>query len=441
MNTLVLKARVFKNCGHLFHRMTGNGHVTTGATPIGQFVQLVKRTVAHDPLFTNQALKGEVTQWKQYASGHTYFSLRDEDGQMSAVIWKGKCFIDPNIKEGTEVVVLATLDVYVKRGNIQLVVQRIEPVNLLGELEKTKRKLLESLRREGELDRQRHPVPFVPQHIAIVTGAGSAALADMHRLIENRWPGLRRTVIGVLVQGQRAPEEIVRALAVTRMLADPNIAEQRGQPPVDLVIVGRGGGAPEDLWAFNLEPVARAILASPVPVVSAVGHESDVLVSDLVADVRASTPSDAIERVVPSRNELQFSLAELEERMTVASRRQLTDCQQRLAVLQSRLRVAPLAGITRARTELMSLGSRMERSTRQLFNIQSTRLARYESSLAAVHPQRVLERGYSMTQDAKGTVLTSIEGLQTGQDIFLHFADGTADATVVKTKQMRREDD
>ncbi|MBT7961511.1 MAG: exodeoxyribonuclease VII large subunit, partial [Euryarchaeota archaeon] len=233
--------------------MTGSGQVTTGPLPIGQFVQLIKQTVSHDPLFRNQALKGEVTQWKQYASGHTYFSLRDQDGQMSAVIWKGKCPIDPSIKEGSEVVVIATLDLYVKRGNIQLVVQRIEPVNVLGELEKAKRLLIEDLKQEGELDRNRLPIPAVPKHIAIVTGAGSAALSDMHRLIDNRWPGLRRTVIGVLVQGPRAPQEIVRGLAVTRSLATEKTAKERGEPQVDLVIVGRGGGSPEDLWAFNLE--------------------------------------------------------------------------------------------------------------------------------------------------------------------------------------------
>ena len=416
--------------------MTGSGQVTTGPLPIGQFVQLIKQTVSHDPLFRNQALKGEVTQWKQYASGHTYFSLRDQDGQMSAVIWKGKCPIDPSIKEGSEVVVIATLDLYVKRGNIQLVVQRIEPVNILGELEKAKRLLIENLKQEGELDRDRLPIPAVPKHIAIVTGAGSAALSDMHRLIDNRWPGLRRTVIEVLVQGPRAPQEIVRGLAVTRSLATEKTAKERGEPPVDLVIVGRGGGSPEDLWAFNLESVARAILASPVPVVSAVGHESDVLVSDLVSDLRASTPSDAIERVVPSRNEMEFLLDEIDERLKVASRRQLIDCRQKITVLHSRLRVAPLAGLNRAKGEMMRIASRIDRAARQTLSVQSNALARYEASLAAVHPQRVLGRGYSMTQTAEGAVLSSVEGLQSGQDILLHFADGSADAQIIKTQKI-----
>ena len=229
------------------------------------------------------------------------------------------------LRKAAEVVVTANVDVYVKRGNIQLIVERIEPVNALGAMEEAKRLLVERLRNEGELDRPRIRPPVIPKHIAIVTGAGSAALSDMQQLIENRWPGLRRTVIGVLVQGQRASEEIVRALALTRRLADPVVAAQRGEPPVDLVIVGRGGGSPEDLWAFNLEPVIRSIIASPIPVVSAVGHESDLLVADLVADVRASTPSNAIERTVPVRAELEQWLDELDERLAHATRRTFGD--------------------------------------------------------------------------------------------------------------------
>ena len=132
--------------------MSSRSDVTTGPLPIGQFVQMVRRTIVQDSLFRNQALKGEVTQCKKYASGHTYFSLRDNDGQMSAVIWKGKCAVDPSIKEGSEVVVLASLDLYAKRGNIQLIVDKIEPISILGELEKKKRQLIEQLKREGEID-------------------------------------------------------------------------------------------------------------------------------------------------------------------------------------------------------------------------------------------------------------------------------------------------
>ena len=419
--------------------MTGRGEVTTGPLPVGQFVTMVKRALTSEPLFQRQAIKGEVSQWKSYASGHTYFTLRDNDGQMSAVIWKGRCTIHPSIKEGTEVVVTANVDVYVKRGNIQLVVERIEPVNALGAMEEAKRLLVERLRNEGELDRPRNRPPTIPKHIAIVTGAGSAALADMQQLIENRWPGLRRTVIGVLVQGQRASEEIVRALALTRRLADPVIAAKRGEPPVDLVIVGRGGGSPEDLWAFNLEPVIRSIIASPVPVVSAVGHESDLLVSDLVADVRASTPSNAIERTVPVRAELEQWLDELDDRLAHATRRTFGDARQRLIGLHARLKVAPLAGINVERRSMLSLQSRLNRATESKLANERTRLASIEASLHTIHPKRVLERGYAMTQTKDGTVVTNTKMLELGQEFSLHFVDGSAEAAVTQIHTMEEE--
>jgi exodeoxyribonuclease VII large subunit len=402
-------------------------------------VTIVKRALTSEPLFQRQAIKGEVSQWKSYASGHTYFTLRDNDGQMSAVIWKGRCAIHPSIKEGTEVVVTANVDVYVKRGNIQLIVERIEPVNALGAMEEAKRLLVERLRNEGELDRPRARPPTIPKHIAIVTGAGSAALADMQQLIENRWPGLRRTVIGVLVQGQRASEEIVRALALTRRLADPVVAEQRGEPPVDLVIVGRGGGSPEDLWAFNLEPVIRSIIASPVPVVSAVGHESDLLVSDLVADVRASTPSNAIERTVPVRAELEQWLDELDDRLAHATRRTFGDARQRLVGLHARLKVAPLAGINVERRSMLSLQSRLNRATESRLANERTRLASIEASLHTIHPKRVLERGYAMTQTKDGTVVTNTKMLELGQEFSLHFVDGSAEAAVTQIHTMEEE--
>jgi exodeoxyribonuclease VII large subunit len=383
-------------------------------------------------MFQRQSIKGEVSQWKSYPSGHTYFTLRDDDGQLSAVIWKGRCTIHPSIKEGTEVVVTASLDVYVKRGNIQLIVERIEPVNTLGAMEEAKRMLIEQLRHEGELDRVRMQPPFVPKHIAIITGVGSAALADMHRLIDNRWPGMRRTVIGVLVQGERAPEEIVRALALTRRMARPETAEKRSEPPVDLVIVGRGGGSPEDLWAFNLEPVVRAILASPIPVVSAVGHESDLLVSDLVADVRASTPSNAIERSVPIRAELEQWMDDVDERLDHATRRTFRDARLRLTSLHTRLKVAPLAGINAEKRLLMTHKAKLNRATEATFARERTRIAGLEAALHSIHPKRVLERGYAMTQTEDGTVITKTSMLAVGQQFNLHFADGTAEAAVTE---------
>ena len=411
--------------------MREGSELTTGPLGIGHFVNLIRQTVKQDRLFQNQAIKGEVSQWKQYPSGHTYFTLRDNDGQMSAVIWRGRCNIDATIKEGSEVVVIASVDLYAKQGRIQLIVDKIEPINAIGEMEETLRKLKIKLKSEGIFELAKKPLPLIPKHIAIVTGTGSAALSDMNRLIENRWPGLRRTVIGVLVQGDNAVKEIVRGISIARKLSQTNIAIKRGQPPVDVIIVGRGGGSPEDLWAFNLEPVARAIIATEIPVISAVGHESDLLVSDMVADVRASTPSNAIERCVPDYNAIQMYLSELNQRLDGASIRQFNDVRNRLKLLSSMLKSAPMAGITNVKIKIQRLASKLNNSSRATLANELARITNFETSLSAVHPQRVLERGYSMVQNELGEVLTETKQLAVGQKITMNFADGTANADII----------
>lgn len=418
--------------------MRGASDLTTGPLSIGNFVNLIRQTVKQDQLFQNQAIKGEISQWKKYPNGHTYFTLRDSVGQMSAVIWRGRCSIDSTIKEGSEVVVIASVDLYAKQGRIQLVVDKIEPVNTIGKMEEALRKLKLKLRQEGVFDRPRKNLPLIPKHIAIVTGTGSAALSDMNRLIENRWPGLRRTIIGVLVQGENSVQEIVRGLAVARKLSDPEIASIRNQPPVDMIIVGRGGGSPEDLWSFNLEPVARAIIASNVPVISAVGHESDLLVSDMVADIRASTPSNAIERCVPDYNAIQMQLTDYSERIDSATIRQFNDVRGRLKLLTSMLKAAPLAGINNVKIKIQNLTMRLNNSSRSLINQENSRIARIEASLSAVHPQRVLERGYSMIQNDDGEVLSKIDQLSVGQQIKMSFADGKAEASIVNLDKKKK---
>ena len=407
------------------------GHETTaGPLPIGQFARLVQHTVKNDPMFQHQALAGEVSSWNLH-NGTVYFTLRDDDGQMDCVIWRNaRLNVDPAIKVGSEVVIIGSVDVWPKRGRLQIVVSRIQPVQTLGALEEAKRRLIETLRNEGSLDIPPRRLPALPKHVAIVTGADSAALSDMKRLMANRWPDMRTTVIGVLVQGEHAAGEIVRGLAVTRALARPEVAQRLGLPPVDAVIVGRGGGSPEDLWAFNLEPVVRAILASTVPIISAVGHEQDLLVSDMVADVRASTPSNAIERLVPDRNnQIQF-LDELDERLDASLLRRLGEWRQHLSLLTNRLRHAPAKGMFAAKDRLSRLNHRLNRGMETTLAHQHQRLATLQATLQAAHPKRVLERGYSMVQDSEGHVVSDVASLEQGQTISLQFADGRAHADI-----------
>jgi exodeoxyribonuclease VII large subunit len=410
--------------------MSAGHETTTGPLPIGQFARLVQRTVKSDPLFQHQALLGEVSSWSVH-NGNVYFTLRDDEGQMDCVIWRNaRLTVDPRIQVGSEVIIIGSVDVWPKRGRLQIVVARIQPVQTLGTMEEAKRQLVETLRKEGALDLPSRPLPALPKHVAIVTGADSAALSDMKRLMNDRWPNMRTTVIEVLVQGEHAAKEIVRGLAVTRALARPEVAQRLDLPPVDVVIVGRGGGSPEDLWAFNLEPVARAVLASTVPIISAVGHEQDHLVSDLVADVRASTPSNAIERLVPDQREVLQWFDELDGRLAAGLTRRVAEWRQHLSLLSNRLRHAPSKGMFAAKERLGHLKNRLHRSTEGYLAGQHQHLARLEATLNAAHPKRVLERGYSMVQDKTGHVVSNIKSLEQGQTVSLQFADGTAQADV-----------
>ena len=425
--------------------------VLGSALPVGRFVLGLRRLLNEEPTLQHQMLRGEVARWTRARSGHVYLTLRDEDASIDAVMWSSRA-PSRDFEEGAEVVVVGSVDLYPPRGQLQLQVTSIHAVDKIGELEAERRQLIASLKAEGVLDRPRRPLPAIPRHVAVIIGADSAAEADVLRLSEDRWPGLRRTVIGVLVQGDKAPEEIARGLRVAARLADPVRAEALGVPPVDVIIVGRGGGSTEDLWAFNLERVVRAVVSMPVPVVSAVGHESDVLVSDLVADVRASTPSDAAERVVPVRLDLDRRQDDLVMRLEAAAARRFVEIRQQHHLLRHRLAGAPVAGLARARTELTDLQSRLDatvdahlnvaarrlaahahalqRATAHNVSSQRTRLAGLEAALRTTDPRKVLERGYGMLQQTDGGVIGSVKDVAVGDGLLVHLVDGTVEAAV-----------
>ena len=425
--------------------------VLGSALPVGRFVLGLRRLLNEEPTLQHQMLRGEIARWSRARSGHVYLTLRDDDGSIDAVMWSSRA-PKTDFQEGAEVVVIGSVDLYPARGQLQLQVTSIHAVDTIGELEAERRKLIAALKAEGVLDRPRRPLPALPRHVAIVIGSQSAAEADVLRLTENRWPGLRRTVIGVLVQGEKAAEELARGLRVAARLADPVHAAASGVPPVDVIIVGRGGGSTEDLWAFNLERVARAVVSMPVPVVSAVGHESDVLVSDLVADVRASTPSDAVERVVPVRSDLEQHHDDLALRLEAAAARRFAETRQHHRLLRHRLAGAPVSGLTRARDELADLRSRLNhtvdvlvseatatlighrhalhRATEAHLGRERERLAGLGAALRTTDPRRVLERGYGMLQQPDGDVIGSVSEVAVGDALLVHLADGTVTTAV-----------
>ena len=385
---------------------------------VGDFVGLARQCLKNEPLLSNTAIRGEVKQLTIARSGHVYFTLRDPNGQLDCVMFNSASKFS-GIKEGQEIIALGSIDVYPPQGKMQFRATKIEPVEKIGQMEKIKRELIEKWRLDGTMERVRTPIPLFPRRLHIITGAGSAALSDMQRLIENRWPNLHYTIIPVLVQGEKAPEEIVKAISMAGKRAD-------------LIIVGRGGGSPEDLWAFNLESVCQAIIDCPAPVVSAVGHESDLLVSDLIADLRASTPSNAIERVIPILAELQGAIDLANDRLQGSIDRWLLRQIESIKLLSSRLSAGPMRGLSKEKVRIQSLISRINRSTDNYLNTQKTKLNSFEMLLTATNPERVLHRGYSMALTPEGKVVSSAKGLKEGDSLTVVLKDGRVHTEVKK---------
>jgi exodeoxyribonuclease VII large subunit len=257
----------------------------------------------------------------------------------------------------------------------------------------------------------------IPKKLHIITGAESAALADMERLIRDRWPNFSYTVIPVLVQGNDAPGQIVRAI-------------KYAQNNADLIIVGRGGGSPEDLWSFNLESVCQAIIDCPIPVVSAVGHESDYMVSDMIADIRASTPSNAIERIIPIKDELLAMVSQTCDRLDFAIDKLFSRKNEVISNLILRLSAAPMRGISNAKLLQSKLNNRMNSALERFFMVQKNRHIGLDSILKSTNPTKVLERGYSMAVDGKGVPVTSIVGLKQGDPLTVVLKDGQIETEV-----------
>jgi len=341
---------------------------------------------------------GEVANWRRVSSGHCYFSLRDEDAQISCVMWRSdarRLPTDP--EEGMEVLAHGEVSLYEVRGTYQLIVRALEA---RGEglwrlaFERLKRKLAA----EGLLDEARkRPLPRVPLRVGVVTSRTGAALRDVITVVRRRAPWTRILVSDCRVQGDGAADEIVRAL--DRLVRDGR---------VEVIVVTRGGGSVEDLWAFNEEPVARAVAACPVPVISAVGHEIDVTITDLVADVRAPTPSAAGEMAVPDGRALRAQLTKLGDRLV------------------SGLRDRTRRGTERARRAAERLVGGMDRRLERL----EGRVEQLGGRLDALSPLGTLRRGYAVPLDEDGRVLRTVDAFPEGRSFLLRVVDGRVTCAV-----------
>lgn len=387
---------------------------------VGQYVSLARKALVNEPYLANAAIIGELTKLTLARSGHSYFTLTDEQGSIDCVLFGGNTSFDSQkIEVGMNVVALGGIDVYVKTGRMQFKAARIQPVQNIGEMEKARRELIEKWRKDGTMNRPRLPIPKIPKKLHIITGGGSAALSDMQRLINDRWANFSYTIIPVLVQGIGAPEEIVQAI---------NYAGKHA----DLIIVGRGGGSPEDLWSFNLETVCQAIIDCPVPVVSAVGHESDLLVSDLIADIRASTPSNAVERVIPIKDELLDEISQTGDRLDFAIDNLFIKKNEAIRTMVLRLSTAPMKGISNAKLRISRMNSKMNNAVDRQILYKKNRLITINSILTSTNPERVLDRGYSMALNQNGRPITTVAGLKEGDSLTVVLRDGKVTTEVKK---------
>ena len=396
---------------------------------VSQLTAYLKRLIETDALLQEVQVRGEISNFRRHSSGHLYFSLKDNQALLSCVCFRGSAQgLDFAPAEGQQVVAWGSLGVYEPQGKYQLLVVHMKPDGL-GELHQRFEALKAKLAAEGLFAPERkRRLPRFPRRVALCTSPTGAAVQDMINILGRRFPLTRIVLVPTLVQGEQAPASVVESLRRAALAG------------VDVIIVGRGGGSLEDLWAFNEEAVARAIFASPVPVVSAVGHETDVTIADLVADLRAPTPSAAAELVVPDQAELGQHLRSLGQRTRAALQGLARARQVRLA----RLEQHPL--FTRPETLLAPWLQRVDVAAERLAELLGERLregrhalARLGASLRALDPHEVLGRGYALVRRTRdGALVSRVAQAPAGEALDIAVSDGTIAAQVRKPGEQGR---
>jgi exodeoxyribonuclease VII large subunit len=393
----------------------------TKTLTVAQLTAQIKNSLEGE--FPNVWVSGEISNYSRPQSGHSYFTLKDDQAQIRAVIWRGTASrIKFDLADGLDVICHGHIDVYAPRGSYQLVIDELQPKGM-GALELALRKLREKLAAEGLFDPARkRPLPPFPRRLAFVTSPTGAAVRDFLEVLRRRWRGVDVLVIPARVQGEGAAAEIVAGIRLANRLS----------PPPDVLVVGRGGGSLEDLWTFNEEPVVRAIAASRIPTVSAVGHEIDVTLADLAADVRALTPSEAAERVVPAGDEIAARMRGYQQRLRHAAHRRVMWLRARwegLAAQRPFRRPFDLVHDRSRRLDELALGG--SAVIQRIVRDRQGRLAMLAGKIESLSPLQVLGRGYTITQDAgSGKVVRHASELRTGQSLVTRFASGSATSRV-----------
>ncbi len=415
---------------------------------VSQLNNEIKELLDAVPGYRNLFVRGEISNYKAHSSGHRYMTLKDEGGAINAVMFRNDAArLKFRLENGMKVIVKARVSSFPRTGQVQLYISEIVPdgagaLNLA--FEQLKKKLLE----EGLFNAScKKPIPVCPENIALVTSPTGAAVRDMIRILGRRWPLAKVVLYPAQVQGQGAAESISHALELANVIGE-----------ADVILCGRGGGSIEDLWAFNEEIVARAIFASEIPVISAVGHEPDVTIADFVADLRAPTPSGAAELAVPDKTEYASAIRQMDARMCTALHRKCALGRGKLDSLNERLGLRTPANYIAEKRLILdrlderryaALASRLS-DLRQKFNLQRQHLlasgenmaqirrlkfARLAATLDAVSPLKVLARGYAVASDKNGIVVTDASMLKEGDALRIRFAKGAAKCRVADIEE------
>lgn len=393
---------------------------------ITQVNEYIRNKMDTDSVLTGIAVCGEISNYKVYPSGHHYFTLKDENAALRCVMFRTNAVrLRFKPENGMSVIAMGRISVYPRDGAYQLYCTNMV-MNGVGDLYAAFEQLKAKLAEQGLFDPgHKKALPQYPGIIGVVTSSAGAAVHDMLRILRKRYPLTKVLLLPVRVQGVEAPGEIAAAIryANRKKLAD-------------LLIVGRGGGSIEDLWAFNDERVAVAIYNSEIPVISAVGHEPDVTISDFVADVRASTPSNAAEIAVPDQDALRQNLDTMASAMAIALQRQLKTARRHLQVLSDSAPLqSPTMYIEQRRNQLLQLNRHLTNVHINTLQLQKQKFVSLVSKLDAMSPLKVLTRGYAMVQNQDHQVIRSVAQIDTGDCVQITLSDGTFNAKVTDIKE------
>lgn len=395
--------------------------MTQAVLSVSDVNQYIKGLLDRDALLGALCIRGELSNYKIYSSGHHYFTLKDSGGTLRCVMFRGSAIrLRFRPENGMKVLVTGRVTVFPRDGAYQLYCEHLTPEGV-GDLYIAFEQLKAKLQAEGLFDQaHKQSLPQYPARIAIVTSSAGAAVHDMLRILSKRFPLTKVLLLPVRVQGVEAPAEICGAIRYVNRFQ-----------LADVIITGRGGGSIEDLWAFNDERVARMIHQSQIPVISAVGHEPDVTISDFVADLRAATPSNAAELAVPDQADLRERILSLQSRLQQAMNRKVKLSRQQLDGLQSkRVLQSPMNYLQDKRMLLDYQEKRLAAQMQQSVAQKKQRFIRLTSAMDAMSPLKVLARGYAMAKNTRGHVLTDAAAVQAGETVTVQLYSGQFDAVV-----------